>query len=117
VSAAARVVAIDLPGFGHSDGRPELIAPDAMGTPLRAIEEWDWARRTRRRPGWAARRVVLAANARTASDLTIGEARCSHRCRRRAQDVIEALPSRRPTAGYPNQHRVAVEPAPVPIAS
>ena len=24
-----RVVAIDLPGFGHSDGRPELIAPDS----------------------------------------------------------------------------------------
>ena len=31
VSGAAHVVAIDLPGFGHSDGRPELIAPDAMG--------------------------------------------------------------------------------------
>jgi pimeloyl-ACP methyl ester carboxylesterase len=42
VSEAARVVAIDLPGFGHSDGRPELIAPDAMGTFLaRLIEEWD----------------------------------------------------------------------------
>lgn len=42
VSGAARVVAIDLPGFGHSDGRPELIAPDAMGTFLaRLIEEWD----------------------------------------------------------------------------
>jgi hypothetical protein len=40
VSEAARVVAIDLPGFGHSDGRPELIAPDAMGTFLaRLIEE------------------------------------------------------------------------------
>ena len=42
VSEAARVVAIDLPGFGHSDGRPELIAPDAMGTFLAGlIEEWD----------------------------------------------------------------------------
>ena len=41
VSGAARVVAIDLPGFGHSDGRPELIAPDAMGTFLaRLIEQW-----------------------------------------------------------------------------
>jgi pimeloyl-ACP methyl ester carboxylesterase len=41
VSGAARVVAIDLPGFGHSDGRPELIAPDAMGSFLaRLIEEW-----------------------------------------------------------------------------
>ena len=35
------MVAIDLPGFGHSDGRPELIAPDAMGNFLaRLIEEW-----------------------------------------------------------------------------
>jgi pimeloyl-ACP methyl ester carboxylesterase len=41
VSAAGRVVAIDLPGFGHSDGRPELLAPDAMGDFLaRLIDEW-----------------------------------------------------------------------------
>ena len=41
VSAVARVVTIDLPGFGHSDGRPELIAPDAMGAFLaRLIDEW-----------------------------------------------------------------------------
>jgi len=41
VSAAGRVVAIDLPGFGHSDGRPELIAPDAAGEFLaRLIDEW-----------------------------------------------------------------------------
>jgi pimeloyl-ACP methyl ester carboxylesterase len=42
VTAAGRVVAIDMPGFGHSDQhRPELIAPDAMGAFLaRLIEEW-----------------------------------------------------------------------------
>src|SRR3989440_11173914 len=34
VLAVGRVVAIDLPGFGHSDGRPELIAPDASGAVL-----------------------------------------------------------------------------------
>ena len=39
--AVGRVVAIDLPGFGHSDGRPELIAPDAAGAFLaRLIDEW-----------------------------------------------------------------------------
>src|SRR5579863_2540479 len=42
VTAAGRVVAIDMPGFGHSDGRPELIAPDASGEFLaRLIDEWD----------------------------------------------------------------------------
>jgi pimeloyl-ACP methyl ester carboxylesterase len=42
VAAVGRVVAIDLPGFGHSDGRPELIAPDSSGAFLaRMIDEWD----------------------------------------------------------------------------
>ena len=41
VSAVGRVVAIDMPGFGHSDGRLELIAPDASGAFLGGlIEEW-----------------------------------------------------------------------------
>src|SRR5258707_1609429 len=41
VSGVGRVVAIDLPGFGHSDGRPELIAPDTAGAFLaRLIDEW-----------------------------------------------------------------------------
>ena len=41
VTALGRVVAIDLPGFGHSDGRPELIAPDGSGAFLaRLIDEW-----------------------------------------------------------------------------
>jgi pimeloyl-ACP methyl ester carboxylesterase len=41
VAAVARVVALELPGFGHSDGRPELIAPDSSGVFLaRLIDEW-----------------------------------------------------------------------------
>ena len=37
-----RIVAIEMPGFGHSDqSRPELIAPDAAGAFLaRLIDEW-----------------------------------------------------------------------------
>ena len=41
VSSVGRVVAIDMPGFGHSDGRPELIAPDVSGAFLaHLIDEW-----------------------------------------------------------------------------
>jgi len=41
VAAVGRAVAVDLPGFGHSDGRPDLIAPDASGAFLaRLIDEW-----------------------------------------------------------------------------
>ena len=41
VGAVGRLVAIDLPGFGHSDGRPDLIAPDSSGVFLaRMIDEW-----------------------------------------------------------------------------
>jgi pimeloyl-ACP methyl ester carboxylesterase len=41
VAAVGRVVAIDLPGFGHSDGRPDLIAPDSSGAFLAGmIDEW-----------------------------------------------------------------------------
>src|SRR5207253_8281773 len=41
IAAVGRAVAIDLPGFGHSDGRPELIAPDTCGAFLaRVIDEW-----------------------------------------------------------------------------
>ena len=42
VSALGRVVAIDMPGFGHSDGRPELVAPDASGAFLASLID-DWA--------------------------------------------------------------------------
>ena len=42
VTTLGRVVAIDMPGFGHSDqSREELIAPDGSGGFLaRLIEEW-----------------------------------------------------------------------------
>ena len=42
LSRVGRIVAIDLPGFGHSDGRPELIAPNTAGAFLaQLIDEWD----------------------------------------------------------------------------
>jgi pimeloyl-ACP methyl ester carboxylesterase len=42
LATAGRVVAIDLPGFGHSQGRGDLFSPQAMGRFLvRLIDEWD----------------------------------------------------------------------------
>ncbi|HEY1509481.1 MAG TPA: alpha/beta hydrolase [Solirubrobacteraceae bacterium] len=42
LTAAGRVVAIDLPGFGHSEGRTDLFSPQAMGEFLVGlIEEWE----------------------------------------------------------------------------
>jgi pimeloyl-ACP methyl ester carboxylesterase len=42
VASVGRVVAIELPGFGHSDGRPELISPPGAGAFLaRLIREWE----------------------------------------------------------------------------
>src|SRR4029079_7265535 len=41
VSTVGPVLGSDLPGFGPSDGRPDLIAPDASGAFLaRLIDEW-----------------------------------------------------------------------------
>src|SRR4249920_4002802 len=59
VSGAARVVAIDLPGFGHSDGRPELIAPDAMGTFLARLIEMGPRCAARGRSGCGHRRRIV----------------------------------------------------------
>ena len=42
LTSAGHVVAIDLPGFGHSEGRTDLFSPQAMGRFLvRLIEEWE----------------------------------------------------------------------------
>ena len=42
VASVGRVVAIELPGFGHSDGRPELISPPEAGAFLaRLIRNWE----------------------------------------------------------------------------
>ena len=48
VTTLGRVVAIDMPGFGHSDQtRLELIAPDGSGQFLaRLIDEWKLGPRT-----------------------------------------------------------------------
>ncbi len=41
LSSAGHVLAIDLPGFGHSEGRVDLFSPQSMGRfLLRLIEEW-----------------------------------------------------------------------------
>jgi len=41
ITSLGRVVAIDMPGFGHSDQPAELIAPDSSGAFLaRLIDEW-----------------------------------------------------------------------------
>ena len=51
VSAVGRVVAIDLPGFGHSDGRPELIAQDLGSVPGPSDRRVGPGSSPRRRPG------------------------------------------------------------------
>jgi pimeloyl-ACP methyl ester carboxylesterase len=44
LSSAGHVIAIDLPGFGHSEGRVDLYSPQAMGRFLvRMIAEWELA--------------------------------------------------------------------------
>ena len=75
ISPLGRVVAIDLPGFGHSDGRPELIAPDASGEFLaRLIDEWGLGAPHIIGPdvGTAAALFLAAKSAEHISSLTIG---------------------------------------------
>ena len=61
ISAVGRVVALDMPGFGHSDQPERLIAPDAMGDFLALlIDEWDLRRAAHRRARrWYGRRALL----------------------------------------------------------
>src|SRR2546421_4831116 len=75
VSAVGRVVAIDLPGFGHSDGRPELIAPDTSGVFLaRLIDEWSLGAPHIVGPdlGTAAALFLAARSPESVTSLTVG---------------------------------------------
>jgi pimeloyl-ACP methyl ester carboxylesterase len=75
VTAVARVVALDLPGFGHSDGRPELIAPDACGTFLAGlIDAWGLGAPHVVGPdvGTAAALFLAARNPERVASLTVG---------------------------------------------
>src|SRR5258708_1913944 len=75
VADAGRVVAIELPGFGHSDGRAELIAPDAAGAFLaRLIEEWGLGAPHVVGPdvGTAAALFLAARNPEKVTSLTLG---------------------------------------------
>ena len=75
ISPLGRVVAIDLPGFGHSDSRPDLIAPDASGEFLaRLIDEWGLGAPHIIGPdvGTAAALFLAAKSAEHVTSLTIG---------------------------------------------
>jgi pimeloyl-ACP methyl ester carboxylesterase len=75
LTEAGRVIAIDLPGFGHSDGRPELIAPDAMGKFLDVlIDEWGLGAPHVVGPdvGTAAALFLAARNPERLTSLTVG---------------------------------------------
>jgi pimeloyl-ACP methyl ester carboxylesterase len=75
LAAIARVVALDLPGFGHSDGRPELIAPDACGSYLAGlIDAWGLGAPHVVGPdvGTAAALFLAARNPERVTSLTVG---------------------------------------------
>jgi pimeloyl-ACP methyl ester carboxylesterase len=75
VAAVGRVVAIDLPGFGHSDGRPDLIAPDSAGAFLAGlIDQWGLGKPHIVGPdvGTAAALFLAAKTPERVSSLTIG---------------------------------------------
>jgi pimeloyl-ACP methyl ester carboxylesterase len=74
VSELGRVVAIDMPGFGHSD-RPEMIAPDGSAAFLaRLINEWGLGAPHVVGPdvGTAAALFLAAKEPRRVTSLTVG---------------------------------------------
>jgi pimeloyl-ACP methyl ester carboxylesterase len=75
VVGVGRVVAIDLPGFGHSDGRPDLIAPDTSGALLAGrIHQWGLGAPHLVGPdvGTAAALVLAARAPERVTSLTVG---------------------------------------------
>lgn len=76
MTTLGRVVAIDMPGFGHSDQtRPELIAPNRSGQFLaRLIDEWDLAAPHVVGPdvGTAAALFLAAKSPEKVTSLTVG---------------------------------------------
>ena len=112
VSAVGRVVAIDLPGFGHSDGRPELIAPDASGAFLaRLIDEWGLGAPHIVGPdvGTAAALFLAAKSPERVTSLTIGGGAVRFPIEAAGalkDDHRGAESGRRARAGRQNQHRL-----------
>ena len=75
VASVGRVVAIEMPGFGHSDGREELISPEGAGIFLaRLIKEWDLGEPHIVGPdvGTAAGLFLAAKSAELVTSLTVG---------------------------------------------
>jgi pimeloyl-ACP methyl ester carboxylesterase len=75
LTAVGRVVAIDLPGFGHSDGRPDVIAPDTCATFLAGlIDDWGLGAPHIVGPdvGTAAALFLAARNPERMTSLTVG---------------------------------------------
>jgi len=75
VATLGRIVAIEMPGFGHSDGRPDLIAPDGAGVFLaQLIDEWGLGAPHVVGPdvGTAAALNLAAKSPKSVTSLTIG---------------------------------------------
>jgi pimeloyl-ACP methyl ester carboxylesterase len=95
VATLGRVVAIEMPGFGHSDGRPDLIAPDSAGAFLaQLIDEWELGAPHVVGPdvGTAAALNLAAKAPNSVTSLTIGggAVRCPIEAGGALKDIIEA---------------------------